>query len=158
MGAAWVHGNGAPPPGQDRFPRRHRAGGGMDPGFRRDDKENRDDDENQATALPSPSSRRKPGSTVPTPGRVGRSSPFPPPCCRSPGCDNLRPWTGQRERRQMIGEREIRHYQEQGYIVVPNLLDEATVALLRERTDFYLESARGKPTSDAVHDIEDSHR
>ena len=58
----------------------------------------------------------------------------------------------------MIGEREIRHYQEQGYIVVPNLLDEATIALLRERTDFYLESARGKPTSDAVHDIEDSHR
>src|SRR5258705_4647631 len=58
----------------------------------------------------------------------------------------------------MIGEREIRHYQEQGYIVVPNLIDEATVALLQARTDFYLESARGKPTSDAVHDLEDSHR
>src|SRR5260221_3962744 len=58
----------------------------------------------------------------------------------------------------MIGETEIRHYREQGYVVVPGLLDEATMAALRARTDFYLDSARGKQASDTVHDLEDSHR
>ena len=58
----------------------------------------------------------------------------------------------------MIGETEIGHYRERGYIVVPNLLDAAIIAELQARTDFYLESARGKQASDAVHDLEDSHR
>jgi len=58
----------------------------------------------------------------------------------------------------MIGEAEIRHYREHGYLVVPGLLDAATVAALQARTDLYLETARGKAASDAVHDLEDSHR
>jgi ectoine hydroxylase-related dioxygenase (phytanoyl-CoA dioxygenase family) len=58
----------------------------------------------------------------------------------------------------MIGEAEVRHYREHGYLVIPNLLDAATVAALRERTELYLESARGKVESDAVHDLEESHR
>ena len=58
----------------------------------------------------------------------------------------------------MIGEQEIGHYRDHGYIVVPRLLDAAHVEALRARTDFYLESARDKPASDAVHDLEDSHR
>ena len=58
----------------------------------------------------------------------------------------------------MIGEPEIGHYRDHGYIVVPRLLDAAHVEALRARTDFYLESARDKPASDAVHDLEDTHR
>ena len=50
----------------------------------------------------------------------------------------------------MIGEREIGHYRDHGYIVVPRLLDAAHVAALRARTDFYLESARDKPASAAI--------
>jgi len=58
----------------------------------------------------------------------------------------------------MIGEAELRHYQEQGYVVIPGALDAATMAALQARTDHYVESARGKLASDAVHDLEDSHR
>ena len=49
------------------------------------------------------------------------------------------------------------HYDAHGYVGAPSLFDASEVQLLRNTTDQFIESARGKSESDSIHDLEDSH-
>ena len=58
----------------------------------------------------------------------------------------------------MISDRDVAFYREDGYIVVPGVLDAATVESLRRELDAILEGARAVTTHTEVYDLEPGHR
>lgn len=58
----------------------------------------------------------------------------------------------------MISERDVQVYREQGYLVVEDLVDEATLAEMRKVIAGYIEQARGIATHDEIYDLEPTHR
>ncbi len=57
----------------------------------------------------------------------------------------------------MLSQSQIDEYNEVGAIVVPDVLDQAEVAELRQVTDGFVERSRRLTAHDAVYDLEDSH-
>ena len=57
----------------------------------------------------------------------------------------------------MISEQDVAFYNENGYLVVPNVLSADDVAELRQVTEEFVENARHVSAHDAVYDLEDSH-
>jgi len=53
---------------------------------------------------------------------------------------------------------QIDSYREQGYLMLPSVLDAATVAEMREVIAKLLAGARGLERHTEVYDLEDSHR
>ena len=58
----------------------------------------------------------------------------------------------------MISTSDVARYQEQGYLVVPGVLDPPTVAALRRELDAILEGAREVSAHTDVYDLEPGHR
>ena len=58
----------------------------------------------------------------------------------------------------MISTSDVARYQEQGYLVVPGVLDPPTVAALRRELDAILEGAREVTAHTDVYDLEPGHR
>ena len=58
----------------------------------------------------------------------------------------------------MIATSDVARYQEQGYLVVPGVLDPPTVAALRRELDAILEGAREVTAHTDVYDLEPGHR
>ena len=58
----------------------------------------------------------------------------------------------------MISANDVARYDEQGYLVVPDVLDAATVAALRRELDNILEGARHVSVHTDVYDLEPGHR
>jgi ectoine hydroxylase-related dioxygenase (phytanoyl-CoA dioxygenase family) len=58
----------------------------------------------------------------------------------------------------MISAKDVASYREHGYLVVPGVLDAATVDALRRELDAILEGARAVTTHTDVYDLEPSHR
>ncbi len=58
---------------------------------------------------------------------------------------------------EMITERDVAFYREQGYVVVPDVLGRAEVEELRRVTEQFVEDARSRTTHDEIYDLEDSH-
>jgi phytanoyl-CoA hydroxylase len=58
----------------------------------------------------------------------------------------------------MISASDVARYQEQGYLVVPGVLDPPTVAGLRRELDGILEGARAVSAHTDVYDLEPGHR
>ena len=56
-----------------------------------------------------------------------------------------------------ITDEQVAVYHEQGYLVVEDLLDEATMSALRRETDTIVADAAHLTESDAIYDLEDSH-
>ena len=56
-----------------------------------------------------------------------------------------------------ITDEQVVFYHEQGYLVVEDLLDEATMSALRRETDTIVADAADLTESDAIYDLEDSH-
>jgi ectoine hydroxylase-related dioxygenase (phytanoyl-CoA dioxygenase family) len=57
----------------------------------------------------------------------------------------------------MISEQDVAFYNENGYLVVRNVLSPDDVADLRRVTDEFVEKARTVTEHDAIYDLEDSH-
>lgn len=57
----------------------------------------------------------------------------------------------------MISKQDVAFYNENGYLVVQNVLDGDEVAELRRITDEFVEKARAVTEHDEVYDLEDSH-
>jgi ectoine hydroxylase-related dioxygenase (phytanoyl-CoA dioxygenase family) len=57
----------------------------------------------------------------------------------------------------MISEQDVAFYQENGYLVVPEVLSADDVAELRQVTEDFVEKARHVTEHDDVYDLEDSH-
>ena len=57
----------------------------------------------------------------------------------------------------MIDEAGVRRYREQGYLVVPEVLNRAEVDELRRVTEQFVENARSRTSHDEIYDLEDSH-
>ena len=60
--------------------------------------------------------------------------------------------------RDMISAKDVAHYREQGYVVVPDVLDAPTVKSLRRELDTILEGARSVNAHTDVYDLEPGHR
>jgi len=58
----------------------------------------------------------------------------------------------------MISAQDGQFYREQGYVVVPDLVDRQTLAEMRRAIDFYVEGARTVTEHDDIYDLEPSHR
>ena len=58
----------------------------------------------------------------------------------------------------MISERDRAFYREQGYLVIPDLLDGPTLACVRRELTEILEGARGLTAHTAMYDLEPGHR
>lgn len=58
----------------------------------------------------------------------------------------------------MLPQTDIRFYQDNGYLIIPNVLVPEELAALRREIDRILESARGLEKSNDVLDLEDTHR
>jgi len=58
----------------------------------------------------------------------------------------------------MISAKDVAHYREHGYLVVPGVLDAATVDALRRELDAILEGARAVTAHTDVYDLEPGHR
>ncbi len=56
-----------------------------------------------------------------------------------------------------ITDEQVSFYQENGYLVVEDLLDEATMSALRRETESVVAGAAGLDASDSLYDLEDSH-
>ena len=56
-----------------------------------------------------------------------------------------------------ITPRDLALYQEQGYLVVPNVLSESELDVIRRDLSQLIEKASGVTENDAVYDLEDSH-
>jgi len=57
----------------------------------------------------------------------------------------------------MISEQDVAFYNDNGYLVVPNVLNDDEVAELRHVTEEFVEAARHVPEHNAIYDLEDSH-
>jgi phytanoyl-CoA hydroxylase len=58
----------------------------------------------------------------------------------------------------MIDAKDVAHYREHGYLVVPDVLDAATVDSLRREMEAILEGARAVTAHTDVYDLEPGHR
>src|SRR5678815_3843494 len=58
----------------------------------------------------------------------------------------------------MISEREVAFYREQGYLVVPDVLEPETLGVLRRDLVVILEGARAVTSHTDVYDLEPGHR
>ena len=57
----------------------------------------------------------------------------------------------------MISEQDVAFYNENGYLVVRDVLSPSEVAELRRVTDEFVEKARAVSAHDEIYDLEDSH-
>lgn len=57
----------------------------------------------------------------------------------------------------MISEQDVAYYNENGYLVVPNVLSDVDVKDLRRVTDEFVEAARQVTEHNEIYDLEDSH-
>ncbi len=57
----------------------------------------------------------------------------------------------------MISEQDVAFYNDNGYLVVPNVLSADEVAELRQVTEDFVESARHVAAHNEIYDLEDSH-
>jgi phytanoyl-CoA hydroxylase len=62
------------------------------------------------------------------------------------------------ERETMISNRDVAHYRENGYIVVPELLDAPTLSAVRQVIAELVDGARGIVGHTDIYDLEPSHR
>jgi ectoine hydroxylase-related dioxygenase (phytanoyl-CoA dioxygenase family) len=58
----------------------------------------------------------------------------------------------------MIARRDVEHYRENGYVIVPDLLDAATLSAARQVTAELVEGASGVAGHTELYDLEPSHR
>jgi len=58
----------------------------------------------------------------------------------------------------MISQRDVEFYRDSGYVVVPDLLDAATLSAARQVIAELIEGARGVTGHTAIYDLEPSHR
>ena len=57
----------------------------------------------------------------------------------------------------MLPQSEIRFYRDNGYLIIPNVLDPAELAALRVEVARILEGAAGLAASNEVFDLEETH-